>query len=172
MGLTIDNIYDKVFAKAGSGYDRDDVDQFLDEICDEMLSMQERIDKLEAELQKAKAEAAEAVKPVPQPVVEKEPEAAPVKQTSQTLESILLSAQRLADEAVENATNRAKTIVKEAEDKASQIVEDAQEERTTLSQELESLKKNATDYKKSFLELLDKHKSILEDSVDVFSEDK
>lgn len=39
--------------------------------------------------------------------------------TSQTLESILLSAQRLADEAVENANAKAETIVKEAQEKAS-----------------------------------------------------
>lgn len=171
MGLTIDDIYDKEFAKAGSGYDRDDVDQFLDEICDEMISMQERIDRLGAELEKAKAEAAEAVKPVPQPVVERPREAAPVAQTSQTLEGILLSAQRLADEAVENAKNRAATIVKEAEDKASSIVDDAQEERATLSKELDGLRKNAAEYKKSFLQLLDKHRSVIEDVKDVFDGD-
>ena len=36
MALTIDDIYDKEFALKGGGYDRNDVDQFLDEICDEM----------------------------------------------------------------------------------------------------------------------------------------
>ena len=57
MALTIDDIYDKEFALKGGGYDRNDVDQFLDEICDEMTNMQERIDQLESELSKARAEA-------------------------------------------------------------------------------------------------------------------
>ena len=30
MALTIDDIYDKEFALTGGGYDRNDVDQFLD----------------------------------------------------------------------------------------------------------------------------------------------
>ena len=39
MALTIDDIYDKEFALKGGGYDRNDVDQFLDQICDEMANM-------------------------------------------------------------------------------------------------------------------------------------
>ena len=68
MALTIDDIYDKEFALKGGGYDRNDVDQFLDEICDEMTNMQERIDQLESDLSKARAEAEAArqsVKPAP-----------------------------------------------------------------------------------------------------------
>ena len=162
MALTIDDIYDKEFALKGGGYDRNDVDQFLDEICDEMTNMQERIDQLESELSKARAEAEaarESVKPAPQPVAKAEPA---VAKTSQTLESILLSAQRLADEAVENANAKAETIVKEAQEKASQIVDDAQSERETLSAELESMRKAAAEYKDSFLAMVNKYKTMLE----------
>ena len=56
MAITIDDIYDKEFALKGGGYDRDDVDQFLDEICDEMTNMQEKITSLESDLQKAQDE--------------------------------------------------------------------------------------------------------------------
>ena len=160
--VTIDDIYDKEFALKGGGYDRNDVDQFLDEICDEMTNMQERIDQLESELSKARAEAEaarESVKPAPQPVAKAEPA---VAKTSQTLESILLSAQRLADEAVENANAKAETIVKEAQEKASQIVDDAQSERETLSAELESMRKAAAEYKDSFLAMVNKYKTMLE----------
>ena len=76
MAITIDDIYDKEFALKGGGYDRDDVDQFLDEICDEMTSMQEKIAALESDLQKAQDElktAREAVKPAP--VVQAQPAA-------------------------------------------------------------------------------------------------
>ena len=55
MALTIDDIYDKEFALKGGGYDRNDVDQFLDEICDVMSIMQESIDQLESDLSTARA---------------------------------------------------------------------------------------------------------------------
>ena len=132
MAITIDDIYDKEFALKGGGYDRDDVDQFLDEICDEMTSMQEKIAALESDLQKAQDElktAREAVKPAP--VVQAQPaaEETPIAKTSSTLESILLSAQRLADEEVDKAKEKAAQIIKDAEDQASRLVDDAQEER-------------------------------------------
>ena len=53
MALTIDDILDKEFALKGGGYDRDDVDQFLDEICDEMTNMQNYIADLESKLNNA-----------------------------------------------------------------------------------------------------------------------
>lgn len=162
MALTIDDIYDKEFALKGGGYDRDDVDQFLDEICDEMTNMQEHIDTLEAQLKQAQADAQavrESVKPAPQPV---EKSAEPISHTSATLEGILLSAQKLADEAVENAKSKADTIVKEAQEKASQIVDDAQQEKETLSAQLDSLRQNASDCKQGLLNLVNKYKDMLE----------
>ena len=105
MALTIDDIYDKEFALKGGGYDRNDVDQFLDEICDEMTNMLEHIEKLEKALQQAQmeTEAAKAAAQKAAPVVVK---SEPVARTSETLEGILLSAQRLADEAVETPRTR------------------------------------------------------------------
>ena len=88
MAITIDDIYDKEFALKGGGYDRDDVDQFLDEICDEMTNMQEKITSLESDLQKAQDElkaAREAVKPAP--VAQAQPVETPIAKTSSTLES-------------------------------------------------------------------------------------
>lgn len=168
MSLTIDEIYDKEFALKGGGYDRNDVDQFLDEICDEMTNMQERIQTLEAELQQAKlaAEAArEAVKPAQTPVERAEPS---VAKTSETLESILLSAQRLADEATANAKRRAEEIVNEAQEKAGHIVDEAQEEKATLVKELDGMKKAASDYRSGFLALINKHKQLLDDKTKLF----
>jgi len=161
MALTIDDIYDKEFALKGGGYDRNDVDQFLDEICDEMTNMQEHIEKLEKALQQSQleAEAAKANAQKTAPVVVK---SEPVARTSETLEGILLSAQRLADEAVENAKNKAEGIVKEAQDKAGQIVDEARAEKESLSGELEALRSGVAEYKDSFLKLINKYKTLLE----------
>ena len=164
MALTIDDIYDKEFALKGGGYDRNDVDQFLDEICDEMTNMLEHIDNLERDLKQARMEA-EAARTAAQnaqtaaPVVVK---SEPVARTSETLEGILLSAQRLADEAVANAKTKAEDIVKEAQEKAEKIVDDAKLEKTTLGTELETMRKNVTEYKASFLTMLEKYKKMLE----------
>ena len=161
MALTIDDIYDKEFALKGGGYDRNDVDQFLDEICDEMTNMQEHIEKLEKALQQAQLEvdAAKASVQQPAPVVVK---SEPVARTSETLEGILLSAQRLADEAVENARNKAEGIVKEAQNEASQIVDEARAEKESLSGELESLRTSVAEYKEGFLTMINKYKTLLE----------
>ena len=169
MAITIDDIYDKEFALKGGGYDRDDVDQFLDEICDEMTNMQEKITTLEADLAQAREKlrvAEEAAKPAAQPM--KPAEEPPVAKTSATLESILLSAQRLADEEVEKARQKAQEIVREAEEKAGQIVDDAQEERDTIAKSLSAMKAAAADYRKSFQELLKKHQDLLRDDDPLF----
>ena len=160
MALTIDDIYDKEFALKGGGYDRNDVDQFLDEICDEMANMLEHIEKLEKDLQQAQmeVEAAKAAQKAAPVVVKSEP----VAQTSATLEGILLSAQRLADEAVENAKNKAQGIVKEAEEKAEKIVDEARTEKETLSGQLDGMRKSVAEYKKNFQALIEKYKTLLE----------
>ena len=161
MALTIDDIYDKEFALKGGGYDRNDVDQFLDEICDEMANMVEHIEKLEKDLQKAQmeVEAAKASAQNAAPVVVK---SEPVAQTSATLEGILLSAQRLADEAVANAKEKAAAIVKEAQDKAEEIVGEARTEKETLSGKLDGMRKSVADYKKNFEALINKYKTLLD----------
>lgn len=173
MGITVSDIEQKEFQFKGAGYDPYDVDSYLDQICDEMIAMQDRIDALEAELKQAKAAAeaaAESVKPMPQEVVRVE-DHQPVAKASETLENILLSAQRIGDEAVENAKRRAAEIVAEAEDKASELMDTAQEEKLTLEKELVSLRGAAIDYRKRFLSLINEHKSLLEADSAVFEEE-
>lgn len=156
MALTIDDIYDKEFARKGPGYDPDDVDQFLDEICDEMTNMQETIAGLQNRLAQVQAEA-DAARNTVQPT-----EQVPVARTSEALEGILLSAQRLADEAVENARNKAENIMAEAQEKADQIVGDAQAEKVALGSELDTLRQNVNEYKAGFMKIITKYKELLE----------
>lgn len=161
MAVTIDQIYDKVFKLAGTGYDKDDVDRFLDEICDEMINMQERIEKLEKDVEVAKSEAkaARAAAENAAPVVVKNEGAA---LNTHMLEGILVSAQRLADEAVENAKAKAASIVQEAEEKAAKIVEDARGEKEKLTSQLGELREGVAQYKKGFKALLEKYEELIE----------
>ena len=59
MAITVSDIEQKEFAYKGQGYDPYDVDQYLDQICDEMVSLQERVDQLVAERERLEAKLAE-----------------------------------------------------------------------------------------------------------------
>ncbi len=174
MALTIDDILDKEFALKGGGYDRDDVDQFLDEICDEMTNMQNYIADLEGKLnrteealQQAQAEAVAA--PVQEaPVQPQQAEA----NLGATLESMFRRAGLVADDTVKEAEEKASGIIKEAEEKASQILDEAQEERETIRKSLTDLKAAAGTYRRSFLEMLDQHRQALEATKGVFDEEE
>ena len=170
MAITVSDIEQKEFTYKGPGYDPYDVDQYLDQICDEMVAMQEKIDRLEEDLAKARREveaAANAVQPVA-PVMVKKEEPTPVAKTSQTLESILISAQKLADGAVEDAKRKAQDIEKQAQDHADDILKTAQDEKDALQKGMETLRTAALEYRKSFLELVDQQKELLDGKLSLF----
>lgn len=174
MALTIDDILDKEFALKGGGYDRDDVDQFLDEICDEMTNLQNSIADLqgklantEAALEQAQADAAAAA------AAPAQVEAAPEQPNlGATLESMFRRAGLVADDTVKEAEEKAQGIVKEAEEKATQILDEAIEERETIRKTLDDLKTSANSYRQSFLEMLDKHRQALEETTGVFDQEE
>ena len=60
--ITIDAIESKEFAIRKNGYDQDEVDAFLDDICDEMERQIGTINKLQQQLREAQTAAA---RPVP-----------------------------------------------------------------------------------------------------------
>ena len=174
MGITVADIEQKEFIRKGAGYDSYDVDSYLDQICDEMIEMQEYIDKLESELQQAKAEAKaanEAVRPMPQEVAKAEEEPA-VQKVSGTLENILLSAQRISDEAVQNAKREAADIVSKAETQAADVLKNVKDEKSKMEKELKTMKVAAGNYKKRFLGLLEEHKALLTKADDLETEEE
>lgn len=171
MALTIDDILDKEFGLKGGGYDRDDVDQFLDEICDEMTNLQNSINELqqklantEAALQQAQEEAAAA--PAQEQAAPEQPN------LGATLESMFRRAGMVADDTVKEAEEKATGIVKEAEEKASQILDEAIEERETIRKSLGDLKASAAAYRQSYLEMLEKHRQALEETNGIFAEEE
>lgn len=163
MAITVTDIEQKEFIYKGAGYDPYDVDQYLDQICEEMIAMQSRIDELDAQLKQAQAELEaerSSVKPIPQDVVKADER--PVSKTSETLENILLTAQRIGDEAVQEARKRAEGIVKEAKEKAATLLDEAQNERGALQKELDTLKDASVSYKKRLKDMLDEYRKLLE----------
>ena len=174
IGVTVSDIERKEFAYEGAGYDPYDVDQYLDQICDEMVAMQDRIAQLEKELEEANRaveKAAHAAQPEPYaaPVVQQPP----VAKTSETLESILINAQTLADDAAENANRKAaETIEKAKEDaaetsgkaqvEADEITGGARAEKERIEAEYATLKEKAQAFKEGFLKIIQEHKSLLD----------
>ena len=83
----------------------------------------------------------------------------------------MLSAQKLADAAVDDAKHKAETIVKEAQDKASALMDDAREEKANLEKGVEALHIAAKEYKKNFLALIDGQKQLLESKIMLFKDE-
>lgn len=166
MGITVSDIERKEFAYKGAGYDPYDVDQYLDQICDEMVAMQDKIAQLDKELDDAHREA-ETLKHAAQPVQPAQAEPfvkpaaePPVARTSEALEAILINAQRLADDAVENANRKAEDLLSKAKLEAGEITQSAREEKKRIESEYASLREAAQNFKESFLKILDEHKSL------------
>lgn len=170
MGITVSDIERKEFTYKGAGYDPYDVDQYLDQICDEMVAMQDHIAKLEQQLEEANREletAKYAAKPAavvveepyaaPRPVVQ-----APITKTSETLEAILLNAQKLADDAVEQANSKAEEMVSQANQEAEEITRNAREEKERIEKEYADVLETARAFKENFLKMLEEHKALLD----------
>jgi len=173
MGITVKDIEQKEFAYKGAGYDPYDVDSYLDQICDEMLALQEHIDKLELELAKARTiEGSEAAIMPAQPVVTTSQDMEPVRKASETLERILLNAQRICDEAEENAKKRAAEAEEEAKARVKEMIGNAREEKEMMEKELKTLKVAAANYKKRFLGLISEYKSLIEGEEDLFGDEQ
>ena len=179
MAITIKDIHEKEFTKQVRGYSIDEVDDFLDDLADQMEVMIKENRDLMAQLEAAKSApqpaapvVVETVQPEPvrsepiqsepvQPEQPAAPAAAPLidepqyfKNLETTLRETLINAQRLADETIADAQKKANDILASAEEEAAGITASAKAEVETLRVETESLKTSAADYRARFLNLL------------------
>lgn len=159
MPITVPMIEEKEFKTKVRGYDPVEVDEFLDEICDEMVLMQEEIARLQAQLAQAKRDLA-YVQPAPQrpaPV----PAPAPVvtQDASESAQKLMANAQRLYDETIAQAKEEAAAIVARAKDSVSA---DLSEEKAAMEQQLSDLHVNAKAYRDKVYGLMDELRSLLD----------
>ena len=153
MAITIAMIEEKEFKIKMRGYDPSEVDEFLDEICDEMVALQEEIATLNQRLsQSAQSSAyapaavpapvvpapapvpvpAPAPIPAPAPVVRKEEPAAPKPDASEAVQKMLARAQKVYDETVADAKQEAQDILDDAQKKASDMIGSLESQRNAL----------------------------------------
>jgi DivIVA domain-containing protein len=129
--LTPLDIQHKEFTKAMRGYAMHEVDTFLDQVTEEFTRMQDEIARL-------REQASSAAPPQPMPVVQQAPPPPPPQPQQVAAEArggpggeeaiarALVMAQRMADQTVEEAKVKAKSMVAEAEARAKNMTEQAQ----------------------------------------------
>ena len=171
MPITVAMIEEKEFKTKMRGYDPVEVDEFLDEICDEMVAMQEEIASLNQRLsQSAHAAYAPAAAPVPVPVPAPAPipVPAPVKpavqeapETSEAAQKLLARAQKVYDETLTDAKQEAQDILNDAKKQAAEMIGSLEDQRSALEKEVSELKAAARDYRERFQRLIDDQAHIL-----------
>src|SRR5215211_7055595 len=130
--LTPLDIQHKEFTKAMRGYAMHEVDTFLDQVTEEFTRMQDEIARLREQASSAApAQPAPVMQqaPPPPPQPQPQPVAAEARGSAGGEEAIaraLVMAQRMADQTVEEAKVKAKSMVAEAEARAKNMTEAAQ----------------------------------------------
>lgn len=170
MPITVAMIEEKEFKTKMRGYDPVEVDEFLDEICDEMVAMQEEISTLQSRLNQApRAEApfvpAPAAMPVPAP---RKAEKAETEEASEAAQRLLAKAQKVYDETVAEAKAEADKILSGAHTRADSGLSDLEEERKALEEEIEMLKAAAKDYRERFERLVEDQQHVLRAETKLF----
>ena len=174
MPITVAMIEEKEFKTKMRGYDPVEVDEFLDEICDEMVAMQEEISTLQSRLNQApRAEApfvpAPAAMPVPAPVpAPRKAEKAETEEASEAAQRLLAKAQKVYDEPVAEAKAEADKILSGAHTRADSGLSDLEEERKALEEEIEMLKAAAKDYRERFERLVEDQQHVLRAETKLF----
>lgn len=175
MSITVKEIQEKEFDTVqANGYDADQVDDFLDALAEdwsamlrENLNLTEQVHTLQDSVDAAKAANEELEKKLPD-YNEKEY----FQNLERSVREALIAAQRIADEAVNEAQRKAREIVENAQAQADRTVTEA-DERARVSAdraqqvvadrnaEVERLRGAIESYRAKLKTLLDEHMAIL-----------
>lgn len=137
MALSPLDIHNKEFAYGFRGYDKDEVNSFLDQIIkDYELTIREKT----------------ALK---NKVSDLEERLGHFIEIEETLNKSIVIAQETADELKNNARNEAKLIIKEAEKNADRIVDEALSKSRKIAMETEELSRQAKVFRTRFKMLID-----------------
>lgn len=175
MAITVAMIEEKEFKTKMRGYDPVEVDEFLDDICDEMVSMQEEIATLNqrlAQAGKGGASFAPVPAPIPAPLAVEKPAVKEIEKAeenvSESAQKLLARAQKMYDETIADAKAEAEKILSEARNKADSTVIDLVDEKEALQNEVEMLRAAAKDYRERFLRLVEDQQHVLNSEKELF----
>ena len=178
MAITVRDIRSKQFTSQRNGYNKDEVDDFLDELADQLEEIINENLSLAKQLKERPVVESEPVvieKPV-EVVRREEPknEVAPVTQADSaydepsyfknletTLRETLINAQRIADETVAEARKKSKQMVASAEEQANAMLASAKVDTEAAKKEADEIRKAASDYRARFMQLVEDQVHIL-----------
>ena len=154
--ITVELISSKEFTIEKNGYSRKEVDEFLDDVCDEM-------DRMEAEIKdlRQKTTAVRETPAVPAAVSATAAE-------GDRFREILEMAAQVKDDTIRKAKEDAEAIRAKAEAEATERLEGLKEEKDTLTRQVTELKNTAQEYRKQFEALLQAQQEALEKASDLF----
>ena len=154
--ITADVIAEKEFTIESRGYNKDEVDTFLDLICEEL-------DRLNNEIQDLRQKTT-VVRP-----------SAPAAETSgagreneERFREILEMAATVKEETIRKAREDAEVIRLKAETEAGERLNGLAEEQEALEKEVAALKQTAAEYRRQFEELLHAQQEALEKATGLF----
>jgi cell division initiation protein len=139
MKLTPMDIHHKEFGNSIRGYNREEVDQFLDEVADEL----ERLFKENVDLSERLEIAAEKVRSY----VDME----------KTLHNTMLAAQQSAEDVKAKAAKEGDSLLKDAEIKAKDLIQAALAEKQKTQAEFMRIKQAEDEFRMAFRNVLERH---------------
>lgn len=175
MAITVKDIQEKIFpTQAADGYNVEQVDDFLDEIAEQLsalirenLQLKQEADQLVGELHAREKELQDAASKVPD-----YNEEGYFKNLQNTMRDTLISAQRVADDTVAAAQAEAEKTIADASAEADRLLNKAHADATAMTEraqnaaaaakaEYESLKAAADGYRASFRKLVEEQLQVL-----------
>ena len=153
--ITADMIAEKEFTIESRGYNKDEVDTFLDLICEEM-------DRLNNEIQDLRQKTTIVRQPVPAQ------ETSVSREDESKFREILEMAATVKEETIRKAKEDAEAIRLKAETEANERLNGLAEEREDLEKEVAALKETALEYRRKFEELLHAQQDALEKATGLF----
>ena len=190
MPISVKDIQEKEFSRQKrDGYNIEEVDDFLDEISDQLsvlirenMALAEQVKALQTEHEKLEASASApvpaAAEPVPAPipapveaVSSDEPaydEPSYFKNLQVTLRDTLINAQRIADETVADARKKAQEVISSAEEQAATTVSNAKAEAESVKAEADNIRKTIATYRANFRRLVEGQVQVLKETDSLF----
>lgn len=169
MAITVKIIEEKEFSTKVRGYDKVEVDEFLDDICDEMVILNNTIQQLRDQLKQQQQAPAPFMPAVTAPPAPLSPIASSPKEPSlpndlEAAKALLEKTQQACDEVLAQAKSRAEAVRLKAEKEVAEDSEllDLEARKEELLAEIKVLEADSQKFKLRFQTMLKDQIDILE----------
>lgn len=155
MSITIAMITQKDFKIKVRGYDQDEVDEFLDLICDDLEIKDKLIEDLRGQVNDLLEDRLpNGGNPSPQVVDPQTDDKAAAPSDLEAASQLLAGTQKLCDEILADARKRAAILIQDAQNRSNPEMEAIENENNALKKENASLRAEAQRFKNRISSLL------------------